>query len=130
MKKIRNIILALLLSLLIISPTTVLAASYSNLPFSFVVDLIGITRYYDAGNINVTCSSSQTTNGYVPASTTFTISLYKDGFLFDTLIGSITAKRSGTSSGGWTNMASGDYYFRFQKHNDGCTCSGTISVTQ
>lgn len=130
MKKLKNILFAIILSFLMIAPSTAFAASYTGLPFSFVLDLVGVTRSYDAGSIKVTSHSSQTTNGYNPASTTYSLSLYNDGFWSDTLIGSITALRSGTSSGSWTNMASGDYYFRFQKTNDGCTCSGTIDATQ
>ncbi len=62
--------------------------------------------------------------------TTFEFKLYKKGF-FDSLVGSRTCNRDGSSSGSFTGLdKNAEYYFVLSKTIDGVTLTGSGSITQ
>lgn len=120
-------IFSLVLSLSI--PTMVYASSYST-TFSFLVSVQGKERSYSAGKIWLDIDSEEVLNTSTSGITTFSVALYKKGFIFSDLVGSFKAKRNGNTENGWTNMAAGKYYFYLSKANDGARVKGDIDVTQ
>lgn len=131
MKKniIRKSILALALVIIMSLPTVAYAASYST-TFNFLVSVQGATRSYSAGKITVSLYSRERLNGSTSGIKTFSVALYKKGFISSTKIGSFTANRKGASIGSWTNMDKGNYFFYLSKANDGARVYGEFNITQ
>lgn len=88
----------------------------------------GLKRYYKYSHI----SYEATASAYVyktPVSSnntfyakTYYVSLYrKRGFLFSDYIGKKALSRYKYGKATWTNVGSGNYYFRFDKARDGVT---------
>lgn len=107
-KKIKKLICIFSLVLSLSIPTMVYASSYST-SFSFLVSVEGDTRSYSAGKIWLDIDSEEILNTSTSGIKTFSVSLYKKGFLSSTLVGSFNAKRNGNTQNGWTNMEQGNY---------------------
>lgn len=130
MKKFKSIILAMIVSMVMVAPMSVLAATYST-TFDFTVNLYGSWRDYSAGDIKlVVDSSSYNTGGYNSGSNYFTVALQRDDFWMNPTIGSFQASRDGITSNGWTNLSKDKYRFHLTKANDQWTLKGTIKITQ
>lgn len=120
------------MALVMIAPTYAFAASYST-TFEFSAAIHGPFRSYSAGTINVKTTSSTYFQGELynkASSDTFTVTLVKDGFWSNTTIGSYSAKRGGTTTNYWTNLASGNYAMYLDKATDNWVCTGTMEMTQ
>ncbi len=97
-----------------------LASSYWS-TVDFTVALNGAVRSYDHSNMNIELNSVSSAPG--ANIKTYTIKLYRHSCVLficnDDFIGSVLVRRDGFGSGRWTNVGSGDYWFRFEKANDG-----------
>ncbi|MRS13271.1 MAG: hypothetical protein EG823_09450 [Actinobacteria bacterium] len=111
------LIVIALVVLTVAMPLAAFASDYSS-TLSYTYKLTGATRSYSHGNINITayCSSSST----API-TTHVVRLYRDNAWpkGDDYIGYKTWPRRGSGSGRWTSVGSGNYYFKFEKSDDG-----------
>lgn len=67
----------------------------------------GATRYYDGSNVGIemTCRSS--------GSGTFDVELHRGYIVFNDYIGTVAFNVNGFTKGTWTNVGSGNYYFKF-----------------
>lgn len=81
----------------------------------------GSTRYYDGSNVGIemTC----TTGGTNACDSYFSVELHRVSGFSDTYIGSAAFKHNGFTKATWTNVGSGNYYFKFVK------CSDTQSIS-
>jgi len=75
------------------------------------------TRYFDGNNIGFTIVTHNSVPSHI--NTTFTVDLYRKNWIGSSKVGTVTINRSGTYTAEWTNVGSGDYYFRFNKAHDG-----------
>jgi hypothetical protein len=64
-------------------------------------------------NIQLYCTATPTINKY------YTIELWRDVFGPDDYIGTKTGLRNGWTTGRWTSVGAGSYYFKFYKASDG-----------
>lgn len=77
----------------------------------------GQKRYYDGNNVGIemTCSAA----GGSACDSYFSVELHrKNSLLEDTYIGSAPFKRNGFSKATWSNVGSGNYFFKFVKCSD------------
>ena len=78
----------------------------------------GATRYYNGQHVGIemTCKTKGATSG---KSKYFSVELHRKNGLVDTYIGSAAFKRKGFTKATWTNVGSGNYYFKFVRTSDG-----------
>lgn len=103
---------------LIFSGVALGSSYWSTLDFTVAVN--GAVRSYDRTNMNIELHSFSSAPGALIK--TYTIKLYRHSCVLficnDEFIGSVSVPRDGFGSGRWTNVGSGDYWFRFEKAND------------
>lgn len=129
LKRIKKGLCIISLALSLAIPTMAYAASYST-TFDFLVSVQGKARSFSGGKIWLDISSTETKNFSNSGFTTFSVTLYKKGFIFSNEIGSFKALRNGRTSNGWSNMEAGNYYFYLSKANDGASVEGSIKISQ
>lgn len=84
----------------------------------FVTELAGTPRWYDGNSIGIEMTCSAITEGQLD--THFSVELWRgENTSNGTYIGSAALWRNGFSRAEWTNVGSGQYFFRFVKANDG-----------
>lgn len=100
-------------------PAVAAASSYySTLHFKY--QLTGSSRSYNSSNMNIALTSYTEYSTLPPASSNYTIELWRDVSLgSDDYIGYKTVPRNGYGSGRWTSVGANDYYFKFKKADDG-----------
>jgi hypothetical protein len=117
-KRLNPALLAVFVFVLLVSvmmPVAASASSYYSVITYFTIYLRGATRSYTHDDMNINLySTAQPT--YI---TTYTIELWRDVFGSDDYIGTKTALRNGWTTGRWTSVGAGDYYFKFYKAGDG-----------
>lgn len=114
LKRIKKGLCIISLALSLAIPTMAYAARYST-TFDFLVSVQGKTRSFSDGKIWLDISSTETKNFSNSGFRTFSVTLYKKGFIFSNEIGSFKALRNGRTSNGWSNMEAGNYYFYLSK---------------
>lgn len=130
MKAIKKSIFTMILCVFIMTPLCVFGAEFES-EFDFYSYLKGTSRHLDSGTINVDTWSHVWNDGsHVQSSDNFELSLFRDGVLSNTCIGTVRMRRDGHDTAQWINMSSGNYFFTFSKGNDGTSCYGAIYVWQ
>lgn len=109
---------------LLVTATTVFAASDYWSTLRFQGEHQGATRAYTGAHMNISYDTWLAVNP-PHAANTYTIYLYRHSCLFficsDTRIGQVSAPYAGHSFGRWTNVGSAEYFFLFIKPRDNVT---------
>ncbi|SKA68092.1 hypothetical protein SAMN02745111_01530 [Eubacterium uniforme] len=131
MKYIKNILRKLTIvafAIIISLPTLVFAKEAYTTTFNFENFVDGKYRSFDKGDIKIKVTSSCDEDRCKKKE--FTIILYRKDWIFNTNIGEVDVKYSGTTKEKWTNMSSGKYKLYLVKDLDGAHLKGKIKITQ
>jgi hypothetical protein len=125
-RKIQKVLSSSVLAAILLLPTAALASSYTS---TFDVysssGFTGPTRYYNGQDISIKTYNKSTSGS--GTSTTFSIALYRDGWLND-YIGTVSHSRTSDSTSTFSNVGSGDYFFKFWKNDDGVRVWGDVKM--
>lgn len=119
-------LLVILITFSIASLTVYAATDTYNSTIIFKGEHIGKTYEFTHDNISYSATAYSTYNGKEISADndydlddTYTVSLYKQGFIYSEKVGSKELSRYTSGSAEWTDVGAGKYFFYFSKTRDG-----------